>query len=85
MDFRNDLSGGDACRIPHMLPPHFALFPPLTQLCDRPQISLGHRILARSHRQQMQNLLLNIWGQMQQIHDLRDAGLRYVRQTGEFR
>ncbi len=49
--------------------------PRSTQLsCDRPQVTFGDRWLTAGHLGQKQNRLLDVRGQVQQVHDLGHPG-----------
>ena len=52
---------------------------------DPPQLPLPHRIISLRHRRQRQDLFLNVWRQIQQIHDLcqpRPAHVPQPRRVG---
>ena len=53
------------------LAPHPPLLPPIPLGCDGPTVTFADRIAALLRRRQKQDLFLDIGGQIQQVHDLR--------------
>lgn len=58
--------------------PQVALTAPIYFRRDGPQFMLGHRVSAPRDRGHKENGFLQVWREVQEIHDLRDAGSGYV-------
>lgn len=65
------------------LPPEPPLLPPVENHSYRPDRMLADRVAAALDEWQVQECLLNVWGQVEQVHDLRDACPGDMAQSGE--
>ena len=63
--------------------PHPPLLPPIPLGCDGPTVTFADRIPASLRRRQKQDLFLDVGGQIQQVHDLRQPGPGDVAQAGQ--
>jgi len=63
--------------------PEPPLFSPIGQGGNGAKVSLLDRFLATLDPRQEQNFLLDIWGQVQQIHDLRHPRSADVAEAGK--
>tara|TARA_Y100001933_G_scaffold264270_1_gene329134 strand:- start:54 stop:335 length:282 start_codon:yes stop_codon:yes gene_type:complete len=61
------------------------LFAPVRVGNDASEISLRHRISPHLDRLHEQDLLLNVRGQVQQVHDLRHTRLRDLGEVSQLR
>src|ERR1017187_7024791 len=59
---------------------HAALLVPVDPADDPPQVSLVEALDER----QKQDLFLNVWSQIEQLHDLGHAGSRHPAEAGQF-
>ena len=64
--------------------PQPPLFFPIEGLSDRAYIVLDNHVAAALPAREEQKLLLNVWSEIQQGHDLRHPGSRDVAELGEF-
>jgi len=50
---------------------------------DGAKVVFGDRITARTNRRQVKNRLLEVWREVKQVHNLRNAGAGDVANRGE--
>ena len=67
-----------------MLFPRLPLLLPAHQAVNRSQVAFLDRIFAGLHWRQMQDGFLDVWSQVEKVHDLCHTWLGYMCQTGEF-
>ena len=64
--------------------PHPSLPPPVHLRCARPQVAFRDRVAPALGPRQTEDLLLDIGGEVEQVHDLGDASAGDVTEAGEF-
>ncbi len=70
---------------PHHPTPRTPLPRPAQLRRDWPQVTLGDRWLTASHLREKQDRFLDVWGQIQQVHDLGHPGRGHLPDAGDLR